>query len=1017
MRGGKVVCVGSLALLLALVAAPAGRADDGPPTGASASAADAPGSAAEAPGSSADSPAQAADSPGNPANAPGPSPDPPGNSENASGDAGDGPGNSENAPGHAGDGPGNSENAPGHAADGPGNSENAPGHASESSPAAPAAQADQGASIGQGAEASASAGQEQVGNTQVSVRVDEPGNGAPVGQENHAEADAAASASATTGTSGTANVDQDVQANADGTQSDVGNTAVTVRVGSPGDDGAVSQSNVAGATAATASDNAGTEAANASAGQDGVANTSVSVRVFSPGDDGSVTQSNEASASAHTSNGSGANAAASQDGVRNTSVSIRVESPGTTGSVSQANDATASADGVAVAVSSDAVNTLVAVAVGATDLDRPGPAGLQVWVWEWVWERDESESLQGAIGADVTSWVWDWGKGGPKHGTVTSRAAGDDDGGRKAGSWEWRWDWDRQGVAGWSWSWDWNQSLGCESCIWVWNWSWSWSGQPDEITRQQAPVQAGSTPTGQLNEARAEADAEATVQVEQSVTQDGAGDGTQYLGQLVDVTQNVEAVATATQTGIESFAWGFAPLRQSNIAESVATAVVEATVVQEASQVLVTGNDATADQWGGQQVDVAQTGYAESATSQHDALLTGAGSHSATGHASAGAIVAVDQSITQDGAVEGATLDQWVGQLTLVEQAVDAASTVDQVGTSRSRVGGGKAAATVSAGGLALVEQGAEQTAARSRGVGEQTAAQLVFVGQDAFARATTAQQAGTAGLPLASSEAVAANRVAVVQAASQAALGLSDLDIQDLSQQSIVVQTAIAVSTSNGGIGGAAVVVNCAVTQQGAAQSLGAGAASVSSADLTAFCFPPEPAQYAADPEPAPPTSLFAAESLAPATPTAMDDEPALFRGHPKAAASSKRAAHRAPANRAPANAGMAPFGAKHGRPELGSTKTTQFSALHSTQARLDTRPGSYAGAGDAGREPPLPPAGDPPTWISSLAAAASGAGSSGIAAILLAFALVPPLMRRVPEGSVVRRPTDVLAPIDVPV
>ncbi|HET9665875.1 MAG TPA: hypothetical protein VFP09_03940, partial [Desertimonas sp.] len=596
----------------------------------------------------------------------------------------------------------------------------------------------------------------------MSVRVDEPGNGTPVGQENHAEDDAAASASAATGTSGTANVDQDVQANADGTQFDVGNTAVTVRVGSPGDDGAVSQSNVAAATAATASDNAGNEAANASAGQDGVANTSVSIRVFSPGDDGSVTQSNQASASAHTSNGSGADAAASQDDVRNTSVSIRVESAGTTGPVSQANDATASADGVAVAavaVSNDAVNTVVAVAVGATDLDRPGPAGLQVWVWEWVWERDESESLQGAVGADVTSWVWDWGKNGPKHGTVTSRAAGDDDSGRKAGSWEWRWDWDRQGVAGWSWSWEWNQSLGCESCIWVWNWSWSWSGQPGENTGQQAPVQVGSTPTGQLNEARAEADAEAAVQVDQSVTQDGAGEGSQYLGQLVDVTQNVEAVATATQTGIESFVWGFDPLRQSNIAESVATAVVEATVMQEASQVLVTGDDATGDQWGGQQVDVAQAGHAESATSQHDALLTGAGSHSASGHASAGGTVAVDQWIAQDGTVESAVLEQWVGQLTLVEQAVDAASTVDQVGTSRSRVGGGKAAATASAGGLALVEQGAEQTAARSRGVGVQTAAQLVFVGQDAFARATTAQQAGTAGLPLASSEAAAANK------------------------------------------------------------------------------------------------------------------------------------------------------------------------------------------------------------------------------------------------------------------
>ena len=853
------------------------------------------------------------------------------------------------------------------------------------------------------------------------MRVDEPGNGAPVGQENRAEADAGASASATTGTSGTANVDQDVQANADGTQSDVGNTAVTVRVGSPGDDGAVSQSNVAAATAATSSDNAGNEAANATAGQDGVANTSVSVRVFSSGNDGQVTQSNEASASANTSNGSGGDAVASQDDVRNTSVSIRVESPGTAGPVSQANGATASAGGVAVAVSNDAVNTVVAVAVGATDLDRPGPTGLQVWVWEWIWERDESESLDSAIGADVTSWVWDWGEKGPKHGTVTSRAANDGDRDRQAGSWEWRWDWDRQGVQGWSWRWDWQQSLSCASCIWVWNWSWSWSGQPGESTAQQAPVQAGSTPTGQLNEARAEADAEAAVQVDQSVTQDGAGDGTQYLGQLVDVTQDAKAVATASQTGIQSFSWGVDPLRQSNIAESVATAVVDATVMQDALQVLVTGDDATGDQWGGQQVDVAQAGHAEAATSQHDALLSGAGSHSATGHASAAGTVAVDQWVAQDGTVEGAVLDQWIGQLTLVEQAVDAASTVDQVGTRRSRVGGGKATASASAGGLALVEQGAEQTAARSRGVGEQTAAQLVFVGQDAFARATTAQQAGTAALPLASSEAVAANKAAVVQAASQAALGLSDFDIQDLLQQAIVVQTATAVSTSNGGIGGSAVVVNCAVAQQGAAQSLGASAASVSSADLMAFCFPPEPALFSIEPEPTGSTasaSPFAAESLAPATAMAMiDDEPGLFRGHRGAAASSKRDVSKRAAHRAPAPAGMAPFASKPGRPEHGSASATQFSALHSTQARLDTRPGSNAGAGDAGREPPLPPAGDPPTWISSLAAAASGAGSSGIAAILLAFALVPPLMRRVPEGSVVRRPTDVLAPIDVPV
>jgi hypothetical protein len=33
------------------------------------------------------------------------------------------------------------------------------------------------------------------------------------------------------------------------------------------------------------------------------------------------------------------------------------------------------------------------------------------------------------------------------------------------------------------------------------------------------------------------------------------------------------------------------------------------------------------------------------------------------------------------------------------------------------------------------------------------------------------------------------------------------------------------------------------------------------------------------------------------------------------------------------------------------------------------------------------------------------------------MAFALVAPLLLRAPEGSVVRRPTGVVAPIDVPV
>jgi hypothetical protein len=54
---------------------------------------------------------------------------------------------------------------------------------------------------------------------------------------------------------------------------------------------------------------------------------------------------------------------------------------------------------------------------------------------------------------------------------------------------------------------------------------------------------------------------------------------------------------------------------------------------------------------------------------------------------------------------------------------------------------------------------------------------------------------------------------------------------------------------------------------------------------------------------------------------------------------------------------------------------------------------------------------------WVSALAAAVTGTGPSGIAAILLAFVLVPPLLLRAREGSVVRRPATVFARVEVPV
>ena len=966
--GERTFAVSLLAAVVFLAAAPSGRADTGP--------------ASEAAPTDAGLSASTADAPDSPP---------------------DGPGNSGDAPGHAADGPGNSGDAPGHDPNGPGNSENAPGH-----------QADQGTSINQGATASAATDQGNVGNTHVTVRVDEPGNGSPVGQENRAEAHADAGTSAVAETPGEASITQDVHADSSATQSDVSNTAVVVRVGSPGDDGAVSQSNVAAAGATAAGDQPGAqETAEASAAQSAVANSSISVRVFSPGDDGPVSQVNEASAAADAAGSGGVeDASASQDGARNTSVSIRVESSGTTGPVSQSNSVTENAvvveqgAEVAVGVTDDGLDTVVAVAVDGDSLERPGVSGLEVWEWTWVWQRDESESVETWLGTTVDSWTWTWD--GTGHGTVTTRAAGDDDANRAGGSWSWSWEWDRQGMPGWSWQWEWNATLACGTCIWIWNWSWGWTGEPTESSAQVAGNgDVGNGSAGQVNTVRADAEATAVAEAGQAASQGGFGTGMQYAGQLIEVAQTAEAHATAVQSGVDAVSWGDAMI-QANVVTSAAAATLETTVAQDVEQVLLASDLATADQWSGQQIDVVQVGHAASAASQRDVVLTRSGQHGAFGHAVADGAADVEQVSAQAGIADGGSLSQSAAQLALVEQTADADATVAQTGAARSRATGGTASASASAGGLARVDQSTDQAALRNGGTGIQDAAQLAYVSQEASAHATTAQRAGTAALPLASSDATAVDRAWIAQAASQASLGSAD-DLQETLQESVVVQRATAISTSNGGIAGSAVVVNCAVTQQGATQSIGTGPATAAGSNLAGFCFSPtagDPSPYTAPPLTGAP-ALFSTGVPAGIESAASEEEPTLFHGRGSAAVPSRATSV---ARRS------APVAPHLGQPALGPP-VTKLSVPPSTQARLDTRPGSSAGAGDAGREPPLSPAGDPPVWVSALAAAASGTGPTGIAAILLAFVLVPPVLVRAREGSVVRRPTGSFAPVEVPV
>ena len=889
--------------------------------------------------------------------------------------------------------------------------------------------AEQETSVAQTAAADATATQEGVGNTTVTVRVDQPGDGSPVSQENRAEGNAEATAAADTSVPVTS--DQEATATAEGTQTDVQNTAVSVRVGSPGDNAAVEQANAAVATASTSvvppQNGQGTvdESAVAAAAQDGASNTSVSIRVFSPGNDGAVNQSNQAVAAADTSSPDGASAAATQSGVQNTNVSVRVESDGVSGAVTQqsAASATAAGAGVAVTTTRDGLDTNLSVVVDGDGLARPGPNGLQIWEWTWNWSRDES--VDAPLDTQPSSWNWAWGSAGgpagPLPGQVTTRSASADD--HAAGSWTWNWDWTRDGAPNWTWQWSSAAQLPCGSCIWIWNWTWSWTGQPAQTGSAAAGDESSNnrgTPD-QANVTIASAEATVTADVAQAITQDGEGAGEQYAGQLVSVEQVADAVAAAAQSDVDTVATANLLTPQVNRVTSRSTVTVGADLAQQAEQTMRFDGEGDATQWSGQEIDVVQHARANVRSAQSGVSLRTGGTFAADSQASSTTVAELDQRVAQDALVDGGTTDQWAGQLALAEQTSDAVSNVQQTGAAAPHFVEGIARAQSTSGALARVDQNLAQSAARGGGLGSQTAMQIVYVGQEGSTIATTTQRAGSAPGP-ATSEARATDRALVVQDGVQESTGALALDIQDLTQQSIVVQVAIATSTSAGGIAGSAVVGNCVIVQQTAGQSLAGGPAAPAGGDLSAFCASPSAAAAAGRAAVAAfgfsaPTATLAVEPAAAGAlpPDVLDVQ--LFHDHRLQDHRRLSAAARGPRAITPRFPLVRSEPASERRPP-GSPAMTQISVPRPTQARFDTRPEGYAGDGDAGTEPPLPPAGDPPAWASALAAAAAaGGGPAGIAAILAAFVLVPPLLRRAQEGSAVRRPIDVLSRVDVPV
>ena len=302
-------------------------------------------------------------------------------------------------------------------------------------------------------------------------------------------------------------------------QSGAKNKKVGVRVASPGDDGSVSQTNSASATATSAGDMDDSFAATTSAEATQIApsNTNLNIRVGSPGDNGAVTQSNEASATATTTGASGDvadTATATQIAPTNINVSLRISSPGADGIVTQTNSAvqtTTITGPVSIGAMTGAGNSNIAIALGDAGLVPPDAAS--AWNWNWAWEWADGQSgmpTPDVMASEFAAWDWSWGMppgfaptGGvdataatssqtPVDGSGPTGAASDPAAVDGSWTWTWTWTWQQDDQSNWSWEWQWSSP--CE-CSWDWNWNWNWDWRTGETDPTGASTEIPTTLT------------------------------------------------------------------------------------------------------------------------------------------------------------------------------------------------------------------------------------------------------------------------------------------------------------------------------------------------------------------------------------------------------------------------------------------------------------------------------------------------------------------------------------------
>ncbi|HET8527959.1 MAG TPA: hypothetical protein VFL60_03540 [Gaiellaceae bacterium] len=383
---------------------------------------------------------------------------------------------------------------------------------------------------GQTASSTATAGQDTASNGSTTVRVGQPGNDGAVAQTNAAGTSSSADASSAGAPPGPQGQGQGPPAGATAgtTQTSPGNANVVVRVGSPGDVGAVGQTNSAAAAASssaagsTAADPTAADAssgqpqaqASATATQTSPSNVDVVVRVASPGENGGVTQTNSTQAAADAPPPATPAAApvagepaATDQVVTTTGSSAAVNASLSDQSVDQSNNVVADpADavgpvappqplaqpgvGTANATQQDATNTVVSVRIGSPGSDGAvvqsntvaatgSSADLGIVTVVAGTNTNVSVVVPGvASGAPAgDTWTWNWVWDGTW--TLPAGATAADVAPTSAATWSWLWSTQPAAAAAASTSASPTATAATPTGTWTWTWTWNLpDGQP-----------------------------------------------------------------------------------------------------------------------------------------------------------------------------------------------------------------------------------------------------------------------------------------------------------------------------------------------------------------------------------------------------------------------------------------------------------------------------------------------------------------------------------------------------------